>query len=412
MLRLTKEEARRALLAYQFLLPPRSCGPDGIGKILSRLRAVQVDPLDIVGRNAYLVMQSRIRGFQNEMLDAHVYGERAAVEAWDKVRSIVPMEDWWGLDPVRTEFVARYHSRLDQPEELLDYVREEVRRRGRVSSLDLEQRGKVDGAWSETSAVRAALERLFDTGELAICERDKGRKIYAPIDEVVPGEITRRSHPNLNDYRTWHVRRRVRSLGIASPRSDTHWIGIAETKARDRATALSELSERREVVETRIDDLPQTFFLAPELTEIAAGEPLADGAREVSFLAPLDNALWDRGLIEALFGFAYTWEVYKPAAKREYGYYVMPVLAGDEFVARWEPRRSEDALSVRGWWWEKPVTAHRKDEELLASVGRALRAFARYLGRERLEIESGVTRADAAYLRRAFAMRDADEASG
>lgn len=97
--------------------------------------------------------------------------------------------------------------------------------------------------------------------------------------------------------------------------------------------------------------------------------------------------LWDRKLIAALFGFAYTWEVYKPAAQREYGYYVLPVLYGDRFVARFEPRldKKTGILEILNWWWEPGV---KLTESMQRSLIRGLEEFMSYLGAAGLQVSS------------------------
>jgi uncharacterized protein YcaQ len=109
-----------------------------------------------------------------------------------------------------------------------------------------------------------------------------------------------------------------------------------------------------------------------------------------SVLAPLDNLLWDRKLIKELFGFDYLWEVYKPAAERRYGYYVLPVLYGDRFVARFEPGRDKDgALVVKNWWWEPGVT---QSEKLRSGLADCFRRFTEYLGADSIKVDKKVSK--------------------
>ncbi len=95
------------------------------------------------------------------------------------------------------------------------------------------------------------------------------------------------------------------------------------------------------------------------------------------FLAPLDNLLWDRKMLEMLFGFSYRWEVYTPVAKRKFGYYVLPVLYNDRFVARFEaePVREAGAFVVRNWWWEPQVVPNDEMRETIAGEMARFAAF-------------------------------------
>ena len=99
-------------------------------------------------------------------------------------------------------------------------------------------------------------------------------------------------------------------------------------------------------------------------------------------LAPLDNLLWDRKLTEELFGFSYVWEVYKPPAERQFGYYVLPVIYGDRFVARMEARRNGGLLNVIGWWWE----TDRHSASMRDAIRRAIVSLARMSGLEGVSV--------------------------
>jgi uncharacterized protein len=104
-----------------------------------------------------------------------------------------------------------------------------------------------------------------------------------------------------------------------------------------------------------------------------------------SIIAPLDNLIWDRRFTDELFDFSYVWEVYKPVDQREYGYYVLPVLYGDRFVARFEPGRKgkREALTIANWWWEEGVTPR---PEMQAALIDCFRQFLAFLGRDELLI--------------------------
>jgi len=106
-------------------------------------------------------------------------------------------------------------------------------------------------------------------------------------------------------------------------------------------------------------------------------------------VAPLDNLLWDRRFVEQLFGFHYRWEVYKPVAERRFGYYVLPILYGDRFVARFEPGRDKKsgALMIKNWWWESGVTP---SEGMLSALSCCFERFLSYLGTDDLQVDSKV----------------------
>jgi len=121
--------------------------------------------------------------------------------------------------------------------------------------------------------------------------------------------------------------------------------------------------------------------------------------KRAALIAPLDNLIWQRDLVRWIFDFDYIWEVYKPAEKRQYGYYVLPVLYGDRFVARCEPalERKTRQLSIRNWWWQEGIVP---DEEMLAVLADCLQDFCAYLNAVTIQLTGAA--AQDPFLRRLY----------
>jgi uncharacterized protein YcaQ len=137
-----------------------------------------------------------------------------------------------------------------------------------------------------------------------------------------------------------------------------------------------------------IEGLPRKEFYIrrvdlPALEAAGRGRKTPPGA---AFIAPLDNLMWDGDLIQLLFDFFYAWEVYKPASRRKWGYYVLPVLVGDRLVGRFDPAfdKKTRLLTVQNWWWEEAVD--KGDDGLLAALQDCVRQFCRYLGADSLRL--------------------------
>ena len=387
---LTAAEARRYLLRYHFLLPPASLSDrEGLDAVLQRLRCIQVDPLDVTGKNVDLVLQSRIGDYRPELMETALYGEKRYLEAWDKLRSVVPAEDWGGLTAYRERMKARYEEHPNPPPEVIEYVRREIAARAPLSSLDLEDKGEADWRWAPAKAVRAALELMFDWGEIGIVGRQGTRKLYAPMGELLASAGIHGAQENLHlgreGYLRWHLERRVRALGLAAGRSGNGWLGVDKVTAAERSAVLDELVEEGALRRLTVEGVRGPCYVpgdqdpreqSPERGGVDSNVPRA------AFLAPLDNLLWDRRLVEELFDFSYRWEVYKPASQRQYGYYVLPVLYDDRIVARWEPRRRDGYLEVNGWWWEPEA---RITPEMSQAIGEAIQRFLRFLGLDAVE---------------------------
>jgi len=384
---LSASEARRFLLAHQGLLPPRSLeGEAGALAYLRRVRCVQFDPLDVVGRNPDLVLQSRVRGYRREMLEGLLYRRHRLVDGWDKQMSVWPVEDWPGFHRERREARARHDRAGSSTHAVVPGVRTAFEERGPLSSIDVEHEDKVDWPWGPARVARAAMESMWWWGELVVCRRVHSRKVYDLAARRLPSRILDAPdpHPSLAAHHEWRVKRRLRGVGLLWNRSGDAWLGFPGVKSPERTAALGRLRARGEVLAVGIEGLREPVYVAredaPLLREVRRGGGGANPGCDTggaAILAPLDNLLWDRRLVRPLFGFDYVWEVYKPEPERRFGYYVLPVLCGDRFVARFEPGCDDGALVVRRWWWEDGV---RPDARLRAALRRCFREFRAYLG--------------------------------
>jgi uncharacterized protein YcaQ len=388
---LTAAQARRFLLIHQGLWPPRQLsGSAGVMKYLRRVRSIQFDPLDIVGHNHELVLQSRVGDFSPAVLESLLYKSRKLLDGWDKQMSIYPVEDRPYFS--RQRVLGRIGP-VDPPEirRTAAEVRKALKARGPLSSIDLEHDGKVDWPWGPTRLARAALESMYFRGELVIHHRVHTRKVYDFARNYVPGEILDTEDPNRTekDYQDWHVHRRLRGIGLAWARSSEAWLEIHGVKSRERAEALDRLMKKGLARRKDVEGIDVPLYMAEEdrATLSRACRDSDVGPLRACIIAPLDNLLWDRGLVRSLFGFDYVWEVYKRPHERKYGYYVLPVLYGDRFVARFEPGKDRDigALEIRGWWWEPGVAPSRA---MKAALIECFHSFVRYLGAPEVRVSA------------------------
>ena len=195
-------------------------------------------------------------------------------------------------------------------------------------------------------------------------------------ERVLPPVCLTREDRGGEAFVDWYVLRRLRCVGLLWDRRGGAWQGYVVSDERQRKAALERLSERGEVIECRVENRRERFYMPSEARPMLDAAPRRPAVR---FLAPLDNLMWDRDMVEALFGFRYRWEVYTPVAKRQYGYYVLPVLYGSRFVARFEPMPVAKAgrLEVKSWWWEDGV---KPGAAMLNAVEAALGRFAAFLG--------------------------------
>lgn len=385
-------QIRRYLLAYQHLSPPRRLRTDeDILAYIRKVGCIQYDPLRTTARNPDLVLQSRCEGYTEKILYRLLYEERRLIDWWDKNMAVWTVEDWPCFARERAVYRERYEGRKDELAESSREIFALLDDRDFISSKDLTDGTKVSWSWAPTSIARAALESMYYQGELIIHHKEGTRKYYGPAARLLPPELPGAPDPFPNDekYHDWLVRRRIASVGLLWNRSGGAWIGTG-LKKTERAASISRLHERGDIVPLEVEGLDEPFFLpAAELTRLEEVRESESKAPEAALVAPLDNLLWDRSLISKLFDFDYTWEVYTPIKQRRYGYYVLPVLCGDRFVARCEPvlDRKSSTLIIKNWWWEPEIKPSPEMEEALS---RCLREFCGFLGADELSLPADI----------------------
>jgi len=374
--RISPEVARRFLAIHHFLAPPRSLpsGPAGILAVFERLGSIQFDPIEIAGRNHDLVLLARVPGYRREMTDRLLYEERALFETYNKGLSLVPTADlpWYRVNWDRAR--ARHDDKaFGDHAPLVDELLTRIRDTGPMSSIDVEPRAAIDWYWRPTNQVRALLEALAEAGVLGLSRRDGNRRVYDLIERLFPTELLERTLPVRDRFRH-KLLSRYRAHGLLGLRGSAElWLGTSPQLTvgledglplgtAGRRVLHDELVAAGALVPVAIDGIPGPRFLAAEELprleqaerEVGAGSAPGDRPAGVAFLAALDPLVWDREFLRSLYGFDYIWEVYVPAAKRRWGYYVLPILFGDRLVGRIEPRieRKADVLRIAGLWWE------------------------------------------------------------
>ena len=390
-MQITKQQARQFILAKQGLLGPyRFSGKDGVYAYVRQAGCIQFDPVDVCGRNAELTLQSRVRYFKKEMLQALLYTDRKLVDYVDKELSIWPTEDWPYFAAYRNHGKAS-GERFEGMAELCDAAVAYIRENGPVSSDTLPLEGELywhsSMHWSgshekKSYASRAVLEQLYTEGVLIIHHKSGSRKHYDLAEKYLDPSLLRAEDPftDREERQAWRLKRRIGAVGLLWNRNSQALLGLG-MKAAERNQTFATLMAAGEIVPVRIEGIRADFYYLKEdeplMTEVLTGK-LNRRAR-LEFLAPLDPLLWDKALIKALWDFQYTWEIYTPKEKRKYGSYTLPVLYGERFVGRIDllaDYRTRN-LTVRGLWWEDGV---RMSKTLESALTNRLKQFAKFSG--------------------------------
>jgi uncharacterized protein YcaQ len=386
--RVTAEAARRFLVARHFLSPARAIegGPAAVLEVFRRLGSIQFDPLAVAGRNHDLVLHARVADYDSAWCE-QLYEDREIFEAYNKGLSLVPASQFaW----FRGALSRSARDVLAENAGVAERVLERIGAEGPLSSSDFEpERGPTtDWFGMPTNAVRAVLEAYAVTGVLGLARRDGNRRYYDLLERLLPADVL--AHDlTLREQLRHRLLSRYRAHGLlgASPGADIlSGLGPARpTPDRPGRNALrEELVELGELVPVEVEGVRGKRFVLRE--DLALLDAPPEPPPSVAFLPPFDALVWDRPLLGSLFGFDYVWELFVPAAKRRWGWYVLPIVFGDRFVGRIEPRidRGAGRVHLLNVWWEDSF-AMRRAEGFVDAMRDALRAYLRFADASRLE---------------------------
>ena len=396
---ISRNQAKTFILTKQGLLGKyRFFGKAGAYEYVRQAGCIQFDPVDVCGKNAELTLQSRVKGFKKEMLADLLYKDRMLVDYSDKELAIWPREDWpyfAGYRKRSKEHGQSFKGIPELEEQAIAFIREH----GPVSSDTLPIEGTIfwhssmhwSGNWErESKAARSVLEQLYTDGVLLIHHKNGSRKFYDLTENYFDDALLQADNPCDDDAANlrWRIQRRIGAIGLLWNKRSDAWLGIDMT-TEQRITAFAQLEAAGDITPVQVAGIRAPFYMLTAdimLMESVLKDEI-DTKPRLEFLAPLDPMLWDRKLIEAIWGFHYSWEIYTPVEKRKYGYYVLPMLYGRDFIGRIEAaaNRKRGILELRNIWYEPGVRQTKKLENMLEA---SIRRLARFNGVSR-ESESG-----------------------
>jgi len=346
---------------------------------------LQIDTINIVARSPYLVLFSRLGDYPSQWLDdALSRGE--LMEYWAHEACFLPRSDF-GL--VRHRMLApekmgwKYrqewmHENADEIEKLIKHIHEN----GPVRSADFEHPRKGTSGWWEWKPHKRHLEGLFTSGKVMVVERRNFQRVYDLTQRVIPHWDDARDLLDQTAAEAIMLENSARSLGIFR----TQWLAdYYRLRQPPLKSTLERWQENQRVVQVDVETLGEMWLHADLLSLL----PLAlDGklsASHSTVLSPFDPIVWDRKRAEQLFGFTYRLECYTPAPKRQYGYFVLPLLHKGQLVGRMDAKmhRKTGVLEVIALYLEEGVRVSSALEKGLSS---ALNQFATWQGAKRVTL--------------------------
>ena len=302
-------------------------GLSGTLSVIEHLGYVQIDTLSVVERAHHHVLWNRVTFYEQSHLN-QLISKQNIFEYWYHAASYLPMRDYRYALPNMISIKNndnRYFKNIDQ--HLMNEILARVKAEGPLKSRDFDKGSKGKGKWWNWGPTKRAIEKLFMQGDLMVCERQGMEKVYDLAERCLPSDIDI-SVPTLDEYATYLFDTTLRAHGVFTLKQLLH---LKTGKAiRDAMyKVLNERLENEEVTEFDKETLA-TIYVATNLLETTANT----FTNTVKILSPFDNAVIHRERLNELFGFNYKIECYVPAAKRQFGYFSLPILFGNKFVAR------------------------------------------------------------------------------
>ncbi|HEY5731304.1 MAG TPA: crosslink repair DNA glycosylase YcaQ family protein [Anaerolineales bacterium] len=397
---ISQQTARRFILGKQGLWPGRRWkGKNGTATAIRTCEAVQLDPLTVIARSQDIVLHSRVLDYKPEYLYKVAYDERQFFDygGW---LAMYPMSDlpyWRYHMEQRTKDAYVKHHVPKRYKEVLDFVRSELRTRGPLGNRDFDGKRLKNQSYRGRKETSVALYDMWLSGELMMHHREGFDRVYDFRENIAPKEFDYIA--SREETEEFFARKTVSFMGM---KRETLMRGEMRNYMReayspdDMKKLLERWKESGMLRQVQVEDGRDTYLILAEdvktlgLLEsgkVPKGWNLKETTTldEVTFLAPLD-IVSARGRARKLFDFDYVWEVYVPASKRRWGYYVLPILYGDDLVARLDPKldRTTMTLEIKGFWHEDDAPV--KDVAFADALSKGLIRFAKFLDAKKVDV--------------------------
>src|SRR5215207_5571007 len=400
MITISRQTARRFVLGKQGLWPGRRWkGKKGTAQAIRECEAVQLDPLNIFARSQDIVLHSRVLDYKPGYLQQVAYQDREFFDygGW---LAMYPMSN---LPYYRVHMERRKHHKrvedffLSNPD-LFERVRQELRVRGPLGNRNFNGNA-IAGNYRGRKDTALALYDMWLCGELMIHHREGFSRIYDFRENIAP-----RDHDyvaNEMEAEDFFLRQNISFLGLFREGLLKPALQYDLQHTYSRAAVSELLAARLEWGHLKLVNIEggrDTYLVLAK--DVPALDSLEQGKvpkgwkpketttlEEVTFLSPLD-IVSARGRAKKLFDFEYKWEVYTPVEKRRWGYYVLPILYGDDLVARLDLKldRTTMTLEIKGFWHEDDAPV--KDIDFANALARGLTRFVKFLGAKKVTTKS------------------------
>lgn len=377
---ISQKEVRLLALKSQGLLNP-DLGKTKTAtlKTIEHLGYIQIDTLSVVARAHHHTLWSRLPNYSENQLNGMLEKDKTIFEYWSHAASYLPMSEYRFSLPRKKSYAEGKSHWFTQDKKLKKYVLDRIKAEGPLQSKDFEHKRSGPGNWYEWKPAKKALEQLFMEGKLMVAKRQGFQKVYDLAENVLPGNIDT-SMPSEKECLENLIRNTIRANGIIEEKEIAYLRSNLKTPIKK---ALTHLLQEGELMEVKVEGMGETLFVT-SAEQMRASSKIKDQAN-IHFLSPFDNAVIQRKRLERIFNFNYTIECYVPEAKRVFGYFCLPILYGDKFVGRFDPKADRDSkiFHVKSIYFEE---GFKPDELFNQAFLEKLQAFAIFNGCESIQI--------------------------
>ena len=350
-------------------LPKFGEGKSGTAKAIEHLGYVQIDTLSVVERAHHHVLWCRVPGYDPTHLN-HLINDKHIFEHWFHAASYLPMRDYRFVLPNMNAVRSgenRYYNNIDR--HLMDEILARVRAEGSLTVRELDKGNKGKGSWWNWGPGKRAVERLFMQGDLMVSSRKGMEKVYDLAERCLPDNIDL-SVPTLHEYAEYLFDTTLRAHGVFTWKQLLH-LKTGKPMRESMQKILNERIDAGVVTVINEADSPSLYADTKVLEQTSGFDNI------VKVLSPFDNVLIHRERLNTLFNFDYRIECYVPLAKREYGYFCLPILYNNKFVGRIDCKahRAEQRLEVLSLHIED---ASLEREQFLPALSKSLHEFANF----------------------------------
>ena len=379
----SNETIRKVILHCQQLsnTVPDKPTADSIISVVSKIRALQIDTLQMVKRSHFLALWSRIGTYDEKLLNELTYSNnRRFFEYWYHAACIIPIEEFGYRIPIMKKHfqkkTRRWHSWPNEKNNssTITEVLNKIKSNGPLRASDFDDIKKQRGSWWNWKPSKRALEYLNDSGITVVADRINFQRVYGLTESHIPKSLRDKNYSEQDTF-AHDIEMSLKATGICSPSQVGNYTHMKQGISKSIVKEVIRSGTAIEIIGR--DNSGEEIGLLIHKDNLHFLELAADGAlnsERTTFLSPFDSLFWAKGRDESIFSFTQVLECYKPKNQRKWGYFCLPILHRGSLIGRFDPKldRKTGTMTIKSLHLEPEI---QPDEEMIAKVTESMRDF-------------------------------------